>query len=116
MDDLGKGSFDSCHPASYVGDMRSRSTQSLKDVLADWIRSSKLEGPLARGQVVATWESLLSDQMRQHVGKAWVKGDRLYVNVTSAAWRQELHLRREEWRRRLNEELGADAIREIIFR
>ena len=96
--------------------MRNRSTQSLKEVLADWIRSSKLEGPLARGRVLSVWEDLLSNQMRQHVGNAWIRGDKLFVPVTSAVWRQELHLRREEWRKRLNEEIGTEAISEIVFR
>ncbi|MDA0378542.1 MAG: DUF721 domain-containing protein [Bacteroidetes bacterium] len=96
--------------------MRSRRTLSLKDVLADWIRSSKLEGPLARGQVIAVWEELLSEQMRPHIGKAWVRGDKLFVQVKNAAWRQELHLRREEWRRRLNQDLGTEAVSEIVFR
>jgi hypothetical protein len=96
--------------------MRNRRTVSLKEVLADWARSSKMQGPLARGQVIAVWEDLLSDQMRPHIGKAWVRGDRLFVEVKSAVWRQELHLRREEWRSRLNKELGVEAIKEIIFR
>ena len=30
--------------------------------------------------------------------------------------RQELHLRREEWRQRLNTELGGEMIKEIVFR
>lgn len=96
--------------------MRNRQTLSLKEVLADWIQSSRMRGPLARGQVIATWEDLLNDQMRQHIGKAWVRGDRLFVQVKTAAWRQELHLRREEWRRKLNQDLGTEAIKEIVFR
>lgn len=96
--------------------MRNRRAVSLKEVLADWIRSSRMQGPMARGQVIAVWEDLLSDQMRPHIGKAWVRGDRLFVEVKTAVWRQELHLRREEWRRRLNQELGTEAVKEIVFR
>lgn len=96
--------------------MRNKRTLSLKEVLNDWIRSSGLQGPLAKGRVIAIWESMLSPQMQQHVGKAWVRGDRLFVTVTSTVWRQELHMRREEWRQKLNEELGGEMIRELIFR
>ncbi len=96
--------------------MRNRRAQPLKEILDQWIRSSGAQGPLARGRIVATWEGMMSAQMKQHVGKAWVRGDRLFVTVTSAVWRQELHLRREEWRKRLNEELGSELVRELVFR
>ncbi len=96
--------------------MRHRTVKPLKDILGEVVRGMGIEGPLARGHVIATWENIMSPQMKQHIEKCWVKGDRLFVKVSAASWRQELHLRREDWRRRLNEELGADSIREIIFR
>lgn len=96
--------------------MRARRAQSLKDALDQWIRSSGLQGPLARGRIIAAWQSMLGPQMEQHIGRTWIRGNKLYVTVTSSAWRQELHLRREEWRQRLNEEVGSDLIDEIVFR
>ena len=73
-------------------------------------------GPLARGVVIAKWEEMLGEAMQPHIEKSWMKGDKLFVKVRSAAWRQELHLRREEWRKRLNNEVGSDVVREIVFR
>ncbi|GEM_PF-282181 len=95
---------------------RSRTARPIGDILGELIRSMGIEGPLARGHVVATWEGILSDQMKQQVEKCWVRSDKLYVRVSNAAWRQELHLRREEWRQRLNTELGGEMIKEIVFR
>ena len=96
--------------------MRNRTAKPLGDILGELIRGMGLEGPLARGHVIATWEQIMSPQMKQHVEKCWVKGDRLFVRISSPAWRQELHLKRDDWRQRLNKELGADTIREIVFR
>ncbi len=73
-------------------------------------------GPFARGIVIAKWEGMQSEQMIQHIERSWMKGDKLFVQVRSAAWRQELHHQREEWRRRLNTEVGSEAVREIVFR
>lgn len=75
-----------------------------------------IEGPFARGHIIATWENITSPQMKQHIERCWVKGNRLYVRVDSSSWRHELQLQREEWKARLNKELGSDLIREIIFR
>ena len=90
--------------------------QKLGDVLGEWVRSMGVEGPLARGTVVARWEGILGESLGQHVEKSWVKGSKLFVRVPTAAWRQEFHHRREEWRVRLNEEMGSEVITEIVFR
>jgi len=95
---------------------RSRTPQRLGDVLGDWIRAMGIAGPLARGVVISKWENMLPESMKQHIDRSWMKGDKLFVQVRSAAWRQELHLRREEWRRRLNTEVGSEAVKEIVFR
>jgi len=95
---------------------RSRTPQKIGDILGQWVKSMGIAGPMARGVVVAKWETLLSEQMQQHVERSWMKGDKLFVQVRSAAWRQELHHQREEWRRRLNQELGTEAVKQIIFR
>jgi len=95
---------------------RNRRIQKLGDILGDWVRTNGVQGPMARGQVMATWEAILSPQMQQQISRTWVKGDKLFVRVESSVWRHELHARREDWRRRLNEELGAESIKEIVFR
>ena len=95
---------------------RSAKPQKLGDVLGQLVQSMGIEGPLARGTVVARWEGILGESLLQHVDKSWVKGDKLFVRVKSSAWRQELHHQREEWRTRLNQEMGAELIREIVFR
>jgi len=95
---------------------RSRTPQRIGDILGEWIRTMGFAGPFARGMVIAKWEGMQGDQMAQHIERSWMKGDKLFVQVRSAAWRQELHHQREEWRRRLNSELGSEAVREIIFR
>ena len=84
-------------------------------VLTEWIGDS-FAYVIEPDDPSRTWAVLAGPQINAVTHSAWVKGNRLYVKLTSAAWRQELHLRREEWRRQLNEQLGADLVREIVFR
>lgn len=95
---------------------RNRSPEALGDILRDLTRSLGIEDRMMQGRVVDTWYEILSEPIRAQVEKAWVKGDRLFVRVKSPAWRQEIHMRRSEWLRRLNEELGRDVVREIVVR
>lgn len=102
---------------TYVQRMqRSRTPQRIGDLLGEWVRTMGFAGPFARGMVIAKWEAMMSEQMSQHIERSWMKGDKLFVQVRSAAWRQELHFQREDWRKRLNSELGSDAVKEIVFK
>jgi len=96
--------------------MRRSKPISIGEALRQWAGSSGIRGPFARGRVVATWEDLLGERVRQHVTHSRVRGNKLIVTVDSSAWRQELHMRRADWCRRLNEELGDSLISEIVFR
>lgn len=88
----------------------------LGEVLKTVIDQMGLRPRLNRAQVVEAWAALAGPQINGVTTAAWVSGRTLYVKVRSAAWRQELHMRRRQWLRRLNDELGRDLIDEIVFR
>jgi predicted nucleic acid-binding Zn ribbon protein len=94
----------------------SSSTIALGDALKNVIKGLGIQRKLEEVRTVETWAILAGPQINGVTHSAWVKGDRLYIKVTSAAWRQELHLRRREWRDQLNEQLGKELVREIVFR
>jgi len=75
-----------------------------------------LDSHLEKGRVIAAWEDLMSPPMRGQVESSRLEKDRLFVRVASSAWRHELHAQRKEWCERLNNELGRQAVREIVFR
>ncbi len=95
---------------------RNRSPQPLGDVLKVLIDRMGLRPGLDKARVIETWAAIAGPQINGVTHSAWVKGARLYVKITSSAWRQELHMRRRAWRDRLNGELGQDLIDEIVFR
>lgn len=88
----------------------------LGDVLKAVIDQMGLRPRLNRAEVVEAWATLAGPQINGVTTSVWVKGRTLYVKVRSAAWRQELHMRRRQWLGRLNGELGRDLIDEIVFR
>jgi hypothetical protein len=95
---------------------RKHAPRRLGDVLRELTASLGIDDKLMQGRVVDMWYEILGERMAGQIESARVKGDRLYVRVKSPAWRQEIHLRRGEWMRRLNEELGRDVISEIVIR
>ncbi len=87
-------------------------TDLLRSVITDWGVQRKLD----EVRVVESWAALAGPQINGVTDSVWIRGDRLYVKITSAAWRHELHMRRREWLRMLNEELGGEVVGEIVFR
>lgn len=90
--------------------------QPLGSVLEDLIDRMGLRRKLEAARIVEAWAVVAGPQINGVTDAAWVKGGRLYVRITSAAWRHELHLRRHAWRDRLNDHLGARLVEEIVFR
>jgi len=67
-------------------------------------------------RAVESWAHIAGPQINRITDKAWVKDRTLHVNLSSAAWRQQLHMQRREWCRRLNDDLGSEIIDQIVFR
>ena len=95
---------------------RSNTPQALGDVLSGVINRLGIRRELDEARVIEAWAALAGPQVNGVTDSAWVKGDRLFVKVRSAAWRQELHMNRGAWRERLNDQLGATLVNEIVFR
>jgi predicted nucleic acid-binding Zn ribbon protein len=92
------------------------SPRPLGDVLEEVIEQLGLQDKIDEARVVETWAAVAGTDINSVTESAWMKGSTLYVKITSAGWRQELHMSRRKWRERLNGELGADLVDEIVFR
>jgi len=88
----------------------------LGDVLKEVIDRLDVKKEMDEARVVDTWTSIADTQINSATESVWMKESRLFVKITSAAWRQELHMNRRKWRKRLNEALGEDLVDEIVFR
>lgn len=67
-------------------------------------------------RAVEAWAFLAGPPINRVTEKVWVRSRRLFVQLSSAAWRHQLHMQRRDWCQRLNTELGAEVIDEIVFR
>ena len=96
--------------------MSTDSPQPLGDVLQDVIDRLGMRDKIDEARVVETWATIAGDRVNAVTEWVWMKGDTLFVKISSAAWRQELHMNRRAWRDRLNDALGREIVGEIMFR
>ncbi len=89
--------------------------QRLGSILGSVIDEMGIGRHLDEARVVEAWGEVAGPTISRMTSSVWVKGGTLFIKVSSAAWRQELHLQRMGWRDRINGHLQKDLVREIRF-
>ena len=96
--------------------MRKSNTQSLSDVLKSYVHENKLDRKLNEMDLIKSWESVMGKTVSRYTGNLYIQNSTLIVETTSPIVRNELLMMKEEIRVRLNEVVGEELIKTIIFR
>lgn len=96
--------------------MRKSNTQSLSSVLKSYVRENNLERKLNELELIKSWETVMGKTVMRYTGKLSIQNSTLFVETTSPVVRNELLMMKEEIRVRLNEVVGEELIKQIIFR
>ncbi len=89
---------------------------SIGDALITYLRENGLEQSVLDVQIEEVWPKVMGDVVNQLTRKVEVKDGVLYVRVNSAALKTQLFENRFELVRKLNEAVGANAIRDCRIR
>jgi predicted nucleic acid-binding Zn ribbon protein len=84
----------------------------LSDAIVAYLRETGLEQPVLEVQVVEAWPQVMGDVVTKLTRSVEVKDGVLIVRVNSAALKTQLFENRFELVRKLNEAVGAQAIRD----
>lgn len=95
---------------------RRKSPSRLGELIPDAVDALGVSDRLDEARIEMIWRGMAGPQVERVTRRVRLQGDRLVVQLTSAAWRQALHQQREAWRARINEAIGRDRVREIVFR
>ncbi len=96
--------------------MRRSNTQSLSEVLKEYIKENHIDRKLREVDVVQGWENLLGKTIAHYTRNIYIRNQVLYVEITSSVVKNELFMMREEICRRINENAGSQVVRVIIFK
>lgn len=96
--------------------MRRSNTQSLSDVIREYVKGTSIEGKLKEVDVVQSWEELLGKTIAHYTRNISLKSKVLFVEISSSVVKNELFMMREEIRRKLNERAGEEMVSKIIFK
>ncbi len=96
--------------------MKRSSAQSVGDIINQVLRQERLDTRLDEQRALALWPKLVGQGINRYTTDRSVKNGVLTFTISSAPLRNQLMLSRSSLIARINETLGREVIKEIIFR
>ncbi|MFK8280933.1 DUF721 domain-containing protein [Capnocytophaga cynodegmi] len=88
-------------------------TQLLSSVIKQLIKQNRLEYGLHKVEVQEIWERLMGNVIIKYTTSVKLKGDVLYIQLSSPALCQELGYGKEKIIALINEELGEEVVKKL---
>jgi hypothetical protein len=89
---------------------------SIGDVLKEIIEKNKLQPGIDQIAVKDAWKNLMGNGVNTYTRNVVLKGNTLYVELTSAVLREELSYGKDKIIRMINEELRRDVVTAVVLR
>lgn len=96
--------------------MKNENAQMLGTILSGIIRQHGLDKKIQAHSIPQHWEEIVGQNAAKVTKVKKLEHGTLIVEVGAPVWRTELMMRREEIRKKLNEKLGAEMVKEIVLR
>ena len=96
--------------------MRKKNTELLSDVIYQVLKEQHLDKPLFEKRLIEAWPLVLGSNIVKYTSELKIMNKVLYVSLTSSVLRHDLFLSREDIKKSLNKQVGAEVIVDIVFR
>lgn len=96
--------------------MKRRDSQSIGEIISQFIAQNELGQKLDETQIMQLWPRVAGEIIGSYTQSLYVHNRTLYVQLSSAVLRNELMMLRSELLQKLNAEIGHQVIDNIIFR
>jgi predicted nucleic acid-binding Zn ribbon protein len=89
--------------------------RALGDVLKEVVGSLGIQPQIKKYEIVNLWSEVAGQQVAKVTRAREVRDGRLFVEVESSAWRNELFYLKQELIQKLNRRVGQQVIHDILF-
>jgi len=95
---------------------RKTNEQPLGEVIRELLSNYRLEGKLMQARIIEAWPEVTGKMITNHTKDIYFKGSKLFVKIDSPALKNELSYSKGKIVEELNKVVGAEVVKEIIFR
>ena len=96
--------------------MKRTEAKNIGQIINDLLQKENLDVALDEHRASALWPQIVGDGINRYTVRRYVKDGVMTVHLSSASLANELMLNRERIIKHINEAIGRDIIREIIFK
>jgi predicted nucleic acid-binding Zn ribbon protein len=96
--------------------MKRTEAKNIGQIINELLQKEHLDVALDEHRASALWPQIVGDGINRYTIKRYVKDGVMTVHLSSASLANELMLNRDALIARINEALGCEVIREIIFK
>ncbi|PTN06802.1 DUF721 domain-containing protein [Mangrovibacterium marinum] len=95
--------------------MRKSNTEKISEVLKQYVEQNRLQSKLSEVDIVTSWERLMGKTVASYTEDIRITSGTLFIKLRSPILKNELIMMREQIKKHLNDEAGAEVIRQIVF-
>ena len=95
--------------------MKKDSTQSFKDAFGQFLKEEHLDEKFDQRKLIESWERIMGRSVASRTTKMYFRDGTLFVELSSAALKQELNNSRQLVLERLEEHLGKKVMADVRF-
>ncbi|MCF8297076.1 MAG: DUF721 domain-containing protein [Saprospiraceae bacterium] len=95
--------------------MKKTNEVTLKEAIRELIETYKLGSKLNEVNIRSSWVKLMGKMIAKHTEEIKLVNHKLFIKLSSSALRQELSYAKSKIIKLLNEELGNNAISEVVL-
>lgn len=96
--------------------MKRTEAATIGDIIQGYLEAERLDGKMYELQATALWADVVGPGVNRYTVNRYVKDGIMYVRLSSAPLRNELMLGRSLLVRRINDVMGREVIKDIIFK
>ena len=89
--------------------------EPLKDAISKLLDRYRLAEPLARFDIVNSWEQIMGKMIANHTLKVYIRGKKIYIHVDSSALRNELEYSQTTIIKLVNQHAERAIIDEVVL-
>jgi predicted nucleic acid-binding Zn ribbon protein len=89
---------------------------TLKEAIEEMMRTYRLQGKMDEVKLLSAWEQVMGVTIAKYTRKIYIDNRVLYVELSSAALRQELSYGKAKMTQMLNDFVGTKVIDDVVLR
>ena len=96
--------------------MERQDAQPIGEILNQFLNISQLENQAFGEQIAEIWQEVLGDEITKETQRIFLQSGHLFIELKSAALKNELMMKRTQIKNSLNKKLGNEVINSVVIR